>query len=105
MGLKRPNVRLQMAPQAGNNLTAATIRDRGRPWMRKREQVLKSAFGLCAACKCIGRVAQAQEVDHVVPLADGGSDDIANLQALCTACHEAKSAGEARARAGGASKV
>jgi len=39
------------------------------------------------------------EVDHVVPLVDGGSHDLDNLQTLCTPCHRAKTAEEARARA------
>ena len=41
----------------------------------------------------------AVQVDHVTPLAEGGSDDVANLQALCASCHAMKSAAEARARA------
>lgn len=39
------------------------------------------------------------EVDHVVPLIDGGSHALDNLQTLCTPCHKAKTAEEARARA------
>ena len=31
------------------------------------------------------------EVDHVVPLFDGGSNDYTNLQALCVKCHKTKS--------------
>lgn len=39
------------------------------------------------------------ELDHVVPLIDGGSHDPSNLQTLCVPCHRRKSAEEARARA------
>jgi 5-methylcytosine-specific restriction endonuclease McrA len=39
------------------------------------------------------------EVDHVVPLIDGGSHGLDNLQTLCTPCHKTKTAEEARARA------
>jgi len=39
------------------------------------------------------------ELDHIVPLIDGGSHDDENLQTLCTPCHAAKTAGEARVRA------
>ena len=42
----------------------------------------------------------AVQVDHVTPLAEGGSDDVANLQALCASCHAMKSAAEARWRPG-----
>ena len=39
------------------------------------------------------------ELDHIIPLVDGGSHDDENLQTLCTPCHTAKTAGEARDRA------
>jgi 5-methylcytosine-specific restriction endonuclease McrA len=39
------------------------------------------------------------ELDHIVPLIDGGSHDDENLQTLCTPCHTRKTAAEARVRA------
>lgn len=39
------------------------------------------------------------ELDHIVPLVDGGSHDPSNLQTLCTPCHKKKTAQEARERA------
>jgi len=38
------------------------------------------------------------ELDHIVPLIDGGSHAIDNLQTLCTPCHKQKTAAEARER-------
>jgi 5-methylcytosine-specific restriction endonuclease McrA len=38
------------------------------------------------------------EVDHVVPLIDGGNHDLVNLQTLCSPCHRRKSAQENRER-------
>lgn len=38
------------------------------------------------------------DIDHVLPLADGGSNDISNLQALCPSCHRVKTARENRDR-------
>ena len=35
------------------------------------------------------------ELDHVVPLIDGGGHDLANLQTLCTPCHQRKTSAEA----------
>lgn len=35
------------------------------------------------------------EIDHRLPLSDGGTDDPANLQWLCVPCHQEKTAGEA----------
>jgi 5-methylcytosine-specific restriction endonuclease McrA len=38
------------------------------------------------------------ELDHVVPLIEGGGHEAVNLQTLCVPCHRQKSASEARAR-------
>ena len=42
----------------------------------------------------------AAQVDHKKPLSEGGSNEKANLQALCACCHAMKSLAEARQRAG-----
>ena len=39
------------------------------------------------------------ELDHIVPLIDGGSHELDNLQTLCKPCHKKKTAAEARERA------
>lgn len=39
------------------------------------------------------------ELDHIVPLIDGGGHELSNLQTLCTPCHKEKTAEEARKRA------
>lgn len=44
-------------------------------------------------CRACGRRASA-EVDHIVPLSEGGADVIANMQGLCRACHRAKTCRE-----------
>ena len=41
------------------------------------------------------------ELDHVVPLIDGGGHETSNLQTLCVPCHRAKSAQETKLRARG----
>jgi len=38
------------------------------------------------------------ELDHIVPLVDGGSHDPENLQTLCTPCHQRKTSREASER-------
>jgi len=68
----------------------------GRPWRRKREAVMKRDQYLCQLCKQKGRITEATEMDHIVNVAEGGTDDESNLQALCTPCHDAKSQAEAR---------
>ena len=67
--------------------------------MRIRAAVL-DADPLCARCRAEGRTVAAREVDHVLPLHRGGTDDRANLQGLCAEHHEAKTAGESALRRG-----
>lgn len=62
-------------------------------WRRVRKAVLLRDGFTCR--RCGGR---ASDVDHLVELIDGGAAfDMENLQALCAACHDAKSS-EARYR-------
>jgi 5-methylcytosine-specific restriction protein A len=49
-------------------------------------------------CVDCGSLEGPFEIDHLIPLSEGGSDAIENLQTLCVICHAAKSAREARAR-------
>lgn len=49
---------------------------------------------LCVICSKAGIVRAATELDHIVPLHQGGTHDAANLQALCHECHRIKSARE-----------
>ncbi len=43
-------------------------------------------------CKSCGRSDQQTEltIDHIIPLARGGSNDISNLQTLCRRCNTRK---------------
>ena len=78
----------------------ATPREKGRPWRRLRARIL-SANPLCVHCQRAGRVTAATEVDHRLPLSQGGTDDPSNLDPVCTACHAAKTAREAAGRGSG----
>lgn len=54
---------------------------------------------LCVECERRGMVVLATQRDHIVPLAEGGTDDEDNVQGLCRPCHQSKSLAEAvRAR-------
>lgn len=64
-------------------------RIRGRRLQTRRRRYL-AEHPLCARCDAFGRTSEAVELDHVVPLAKGGTDDESNLQGLCVACHKAK---------------
>lgn len=71
----------------------------GRPWRRTREEVLKRDSYLCQCedCKRLKRVRPAHEVDHVVPLAQGGTDSLSNLAAINHDCHRVKTLRESAA--------
>lgn len=74
-----------------------TQRSRGSAWMKMRQRVLVAADWTCASC---GRVHGSNQVDHVVPLEQGGADGESNLQVLCVECHKRKTADETRRRYG-----
>lgn len=67
----------------------------GSAWVKTRAVILKRDSGLCQPCLAQGRPTPATQVDHVKPKAKGGNDDHDNLQAICTACHDAKTEREA----------
>ena len=70
-------------------------RDRGRVPCTERgydaawHRVRRAFIAAHPTCSC---GAPATDVDHVVPLRDGGTHDWSNLQALCHACHSTKTA-------------
>lgn len=57
-----------------------------RKWRTIREAVLQRDGWQCQAC---GQ--DANTVDHVLPRARGGGDDMENLQAMCAKCNRDKS--------------
>lgn len=81
--------------------TSNTQRIRGDAWMKRRARILTRDGGMCQCEACQGAGYTATEVDHRIPLWEGGTDDDANLQAVNTECHKAKTAAEARRRGGG----
>ena len=62
-------------------------RPRGNAWEPTRQRVLDRDGHLCRGCG-----APAHVVDHITPIASGGTDDHSNLQALCAACNGTKGA-------------
>jgi len=58
----------------------------GRAWKKIRARFL-SQHPLCEQCEKAGRLTPAEEVHHILPLADGGTHDEDNLMALCKSCH------------------
>ena len=66
----------------------------GSAWERLRLVVLQRDMGLCQVCRTKGRLTPGSIVDHVRPKAEGGTDDLENLQVICKPCHTMKTAGE-----------
>ena len=69
--------------------------------LQQRRQRILGRQPLCVDCEKAGRVTLAQELDHEVPLWEGGSDIEDNVAPRCIDCHKRKTAGEARRRSGG----
>lgn len=55
-------------------------------WQRLRKQVLERDGHLCQIC----RETPATRVDHIIPVALGGTNDEDNLQAACRWCNATK---------------
>lgn len=76
----------------------------GRTWKRIRDRYI-AAHPLCEQCEQQGRTTLAEEVHHIKPLSQGGTNDVGNLMSLCTPCHSEITAREGgRWRAVGGSK-
>ena len=59
----------------------------GRAWKRIRDRYVRK-HPLCEQCLKEGRYVAAEEVHHIVPLSEGGSNEEKNLMSLCRSCHE-----------------
>ena len=67
----------------------------GADWEKARKRVLSRDKGLCQVCLAEGKYRPAKQVDHIIPKANGGTDDDSNLQAICVECHQQKTLREA----------
>lgn len=84
-------------------LTTARLSDQsGYAWTKLRLRILRRDYGLCQPCKREGRLTLAQQVDHIIPVSKGGSNDAGNLQSICIACHNDKTRADLGQKASGA---
>ena len=60
---------------------------------RKNYFVKKVYNFKCNHCKK-KKISEELEIDHIIPLANGGTNDYSNLQPLCIECHLKKTKGE-----------
>jgi 5-methylcytosine-specific restriction endonuclease McrA len=58
----------------------------------QRASVAAAQEWRCMSCNILFKA--LWHIDHVVPLADGGADDVKNMQALCAICHADKTSEE-----------
>ena len=70
-------------------------RVRGGKLQRLRARLF-SREPLCRLCLADGRYAVPVIRDHIVPLAEGGTEDDQNIQPLCQACSDRKTEEEAK---------
>jgi len=79
--------------QQDQDRPTAAARGYGARWRRlrgmvlHREPVCRDPFGIHAKNN---EVVASSEVDHIIPLARGGTNKLINLQALCKSCHSKK---------------
>ena len=75
----------------------------GTTWQNARLRIFKRDGFFCQEHMRQGKSVAVEEhganhgvCDHIIPLAEGGSDDDDNLQTLCQDCDKTKTAQEAR---------
>lgn len=88
-------VKVQQGELAGSRLyerrKSQALLSRAIP-LKMRTAVLKRDGHRCVKCGANARAETSTrlEVDHIVPLARGGSSEFSNLQTLCFACNQGK---------------
>jgi 5-methylcytosine-specific restriction protein A len=81
---------------------SSDVRLRGRKLQKAREELIRRS-PYCAKCHRMLTL-ESMERDHIINLAEGGTDEDSNTQALCIPCHQAKTQSESNRARGIASK-
>lgn len=68
------------------NRCPETAKRYGTAWRIIRRRYI-GQHPLCEECLKRGLAVPAEHVHHIVPLADGGTNDESNLMSLCKSCH------------------
>lgn len=84
--------------EQANGLRSAWVKRHAWP-ARVREILLSRDRGKCAQCHAdlVQEMIKKLNIDHMFPLADGGCNDLVNLQLLCSSCNQAKHSKHAEA--------
>jgi len=94
----KPNIRILDGRIAKQGTAERRIDGNTRAAVVKR--LSRERPRMCATCYASGKVRLGMELDHIVPLWAGGSNEVSNLQWLCVPCHRDKTAREAKERTG-----
>lgn len=73
--------------------------DRAMPPENVQLRILQRYKACCAGCRRKIMMGEKWELDHVIPIEDGGVNAEGNLQPLCKPCHGIKTSREATERA------
>ncbi len=58
-----------------------------------KEKLFEKCGGVCGGCLDVFKQVGNMEIDHIVPVQRGGSNDFGNLQLLCRSCNTQKGTG------------
>lgn len=72
-------------------MTAFTHEKRRQRSPRERAKLFEDAGGKCAVCTRKLGPRDSWELDHIIAIALGGTDDDSNLRIVCNWCHDPKS--------------
>lgn len=89
-GLCTPVGNMTQGKQSGWSSESRHARGYGSEWDRIRKVILARDHYICQCPDCKGgelRVRVANQVDHILPKANGGTDDPSNLRAVNFECH------------------
>lgn len=75
-------------------MSAFTHDKRGSMHAARMARIFADHDGKCHECKRKLRPGDDYEIDHVIALATGGSDDDSNLAPICSGCHIIKTKGD-----------
>lgn len=94
MRLNTLKPRIKQAKLSNVKSPSQTIRMRGGNAIR-RNRMMKMRNPLCVICEAMGLTVEADEFDHITPLANGGPEHEDNIQGLCERHHKMKTKLEA----------
>jgi 5-methylcytosine-specific restriction enzyme A len=89
-----------MGPHMAWGNTSRHARGYGTQWDKQRKAALERDKYLCVECLSNGKLTPLcvrpydHAVDHIKSKANGGADDLDNLQCLCSKCHDTKTIAE-----------